>query len=486
MIIQSIIPGALAPTENDLNVETPAGDLFESLDFSNLLASLVATVPQTVGSTESTADITADSAESVADNHQVPQESDETVLDPSTIFEFMAPITPTVATIAALEPPTAAAGDTAAIVATPCTEAVNVDADHAVNGDAVDQQPVQAARFSLPLERSLPAAALEQDLDSKNDRISFANKAGRPQDGNDAALGAKAPLSDVAAGVGIAVPIDTAILEQSESTQSGELSPRIVEPRLSQDRMKPADVLDSVASTNDSPAAAPKELRSSSGEGAVEPAQRQTLDSKNIALKSTAIEEKAPQVRPIAVSQSSFANQHEESSADHSQFKPRALTVDPQDGPLQRSVPMPADAAAAARLIEENVANENTTIELEPPELGKIKIELRVEGEQIHARIVAEEPGTKALIESRLGELRQALEVRQVDLANLQVEQQNVSSGGARWGQTLNDGSRQGRGQWQDDSGFADRSANDAPQGEGSQSPASDPGRISMWARSLN
>ena len=512
MIIQSIIPGAVAPTENSFNVESTAGEGVESIDFSNLLASLVGAVAQIVSNAQSPADALGDSALSVADHDQVPQESDETVLDPSALVAFTAPISPTLATIVAPEAPPAGAGDTVARVAAPFAEAVDVVADHAVNSDAGDQQSAHVAQFSLPVAGSFPGADLEQDLDGNNDRIPFANEAGRPQDGNDAAVGAKAALSDVAAAVGSAVPldvsIDTAMLERSEFTQREELPPRIVEPRLSQDAMRPADVLDSVASTDDSVAAAPKELRSSGAEGAVEPAERQTIDAKNIALKSTAIEEQAPQVRLTPNSHSSFANQHEESPADHSQFKPRALTVDPQDGAPQRWAPMAADAAAA-KLSQENVAIENpatpawrpvvqrvteqivhqvrigeqqAVIELEPPELGKIKIDLRVEGEQIHARIVAEEQGTKALIESRLGELRQALEVRQVDLANLQVEQQNVSSGGAQWGQTPSDESWQGRGPRQDDSGFADRAANDAPQGESSQSPARDSGRISMWA----
>jgi hypothetical protein len=483
MIIQSIIPGEVAPTENSFNDESAAGEGVEGIDFSNLLASLVDAVAQIVSDTRSPAEVLGDSAESMADNDQVPQESDETVLDPSTLVAFMAPISPTLATIVAPEPSPAGVGDTAAMVAGPCTEPVNLDSDHAVNCDAGDQQSLQVARFSLSLEASIP----------------------------DAAVGAKAPLRDVAAGVCIAVPldvsVDTAMLEQSKFTQQEELSAKSVEPRFSQDTMKAVDVLDSVRLTDDLPAA-PKELRSSDGEGAVEPAERRTIDAKNIELRSTAIEEKAPQVRLTPNSHSSFANQHEESPADHSQFKPRALTVDSQDGPLPRLVPMAVDGAVA-KLSQENVAIENpdtpawrpvvqrvteqvvhqlrigeqqAVIELEPPELGKIKIDLRFEGEQIHARIVAEEQGTKALIESRLGELRQALEVRQVDLGNLQVEQQTVSSGGAQWGQTLNDGSRQGRRPGQEDSGIAGRSTNDAPQGESSQSPARDPGRISMWA----
>jgi len=498
MTIPSIIPGAAASTENSPSVESTIGERFEGVDFSNLLASLVAAPRQTVVSAESAADVTADTAESVDDNDQVAQEPDESALDPSALFAFIAPFSPTLATIAAPEPTTAFASETAAIAVASFTEAVKIDADDAADGDTENYQADHSARFSLPLEPPA-AAALVQNVDSKTARIPFANE--------------ESHLTEVGATVGIAVPldvsIDTAMLEQSEFTQREELSPRIVESRLSQDSMKPADVLDAVASSNDSPAAAPKELRSSGSERAVKPAERQSIDTESFALESTAIEELPRQVRPAVHSQSSFANQHEESPVDHFQLKPREILVDPQDAPPQRLVAMAFDAAAAAKLNQENVVIENpgtpawrpvvqrvseqivhqvrigkqqAVIELEPPELGKIKIDLRVEGEQIHARIVAEEQGTKALIESRLGELRQALEVRQVGLANLQVEQQNVSSGGAEWGQTLNDGSRQGRGPWQDDLGLADRSAIDAPQGDSSQSPASDPGRISMWA----
>jgi flagellar hook-length control protein FliK len=508
MIIPSIIPGVDAPTENSFNVESTAGEGVESIDFSNLLASLVGAVPQAIVSAESAGDAMVDSAPSVADDNQVAQEPDENSLEPSAIVAFMAPFSPTLATIVAPEPTTARTSETAAIVAAPITVDVNIDADDAVDGDAENYQPVHAAPFSLPLEPPLATAALVQNLDKKTDRMPFANEAGQPQDDDGAGFYAKAPLSDVAAAVGIAVAIDTAMLEQSESTRSGELLSGTVEPRVDQEKAKPADVLDSVVAIDDVTVAVPREFKSLDSERRVKPAERQSIDSEYFARESTAIDEKDRQVRPIAVSQSSFAHQQEESFADDSQFKPLTLTVDPQDGPPQRLVPMAADAAAA-KLSQENVAIENpgtpawrpvvqriteqivrqvrigeqqAIIELEPPELGKIKIDLRIEGGQIHARIVAEEQGTKALIESRLGELRQALEVRQVDLANLQVEQQNVSSGGAEWGQTLNDESRQGRGPWQDDSGFADRSANDPPQGESSQSPASDPGRISMWA----
>lgn len=506
MNIPSIIPGTVTSSENSFNVESSACDACESVDFSTLLASFVAAVPQSVIGAESAADPRFDSAESVADNDQVPQEPDESALNPAAILALMAPFSPT---ITAPEPTTARASETAAIASAPITVDVNVDADHAVNGDAGDQQPVHTGRFSLPLERSLADGALAQDLDGKNDRVSFANEEGsQPQDGNGAVLDAKAPLNEVVAAVDIAAPIDTEMLEHSKSTQSREIFPKIDEPGLGRDKMKPADVLDAPTPTNDSPAAAPREFRSGGVEREVKPAERQTVnDSESFALESPAIEEKAPRLRPSADSQSSFANQHEESSADHSQLKPREMAVDRPDAPPPRLVALPTDVAAT-KLIQENVAIENAgepawqpvvrqvseeivrqvrigeqqaVIELEPPELGKIKIDLRVDGEQIHARIVAEEQSTKALIESRLTELRQALEVRQVDLANLQVEQQNVSSGG-QWGQALSDGSRQGRGPWQDDSGFADRSANDAAQRENSQTPASDPGRISMWA----
>ena len=58
------------------------------------------------------------------------------------------------------------------------------------------------------------------------------------------------------------------------------------------------------------------------------------------------------------------------------------------------------------------VGEQQAVLRLEPPELGKVKIDLRIEGGQLHVRIAAEGQGSQALIEHDLPELRQALRSR--------------------------------------------------------------------------
>ncbi len=231
-------------------------------------------------------------------------------------------------------------------------------------------------------------------------------------------------------------------------------------------------------------------------------------ESDSQTLDSSGSEKTFRQLNSMGAAQAWFGGGREESSTGQSYYQPGEKLGGAEDNQLPRSAPMPADAAAARwaqahaavedagepawqpvlqRVTEQiaqqvRIGQQQAVIELEPAGLGKIRIDLRVEDEQIHARIVAEEQGTKALIESRLTELRQALEIRQVNFANLQVEQQNVSSGGAHSGQTFADGFRQGQGRGQDDANRADRLANETPQRENLPRPARDPGRISMWA----
>jgi flagellar hook-length control protein FliK len=75
--------------------------------------------------------------------------------------------------------------------------------------------------------------------------------------------------------------------------------------------------------------------------------------------------------------------------------------------------------------VEQN--NREAHIQLDPPELGKLAIQLTVEGEQIRAHIVAESADVGALIQSHLPELKQALHSHRLDLDTVRVE---VQTGG--------------------------------------------------------
>jgi flagellar hook-length control protein FliK len=71
--------------------------------------------------------------------------------------------------------------------------------------------------------------------------------------------------------------------------------------------------------------------------------------------------------------------------------------------------------------------NREVHIQLDPPELGKLAIQLVVEGEHIRAHIVAESADVGALIQSHLPELKQALQSHRLDLDAVHVE---VQAGG--------------------------------------------------------
>lgn len=60
-------------------------------------------------------------------------------------------------------------------------------------------------------------------------------------------------------------------------------------------------------------------------------------------------------------------------------------------------------------------------IQLEPQGFGSIKIDLRMDGDKLHARIVADAHEARALLENHLPELRQALQASGVDLADVRV-----------------------------------------------------------------
>lgn len=118
-------------------------------------------------------------------------------------------------------------------------------------------------------------------------------------------------------------------------------------------------------------------------------------------------------------------------------------------------------------------------LHLEPPELGKVKIDLRMEDGQLHLRIAAEGDDSQRLIENHLPELHQALRVGQIEVADVRVTQGD-GPGGSGLAQNSNQ-SAQGR---QDARhGFAGSASRDESESGSPPPPRHSPdGRVSMWA----
>jgi flagellar hook-length control protein FliK len=115
-------------------------------------------------------------------------------------------------------------------------------------------------------------------------------------------------------------------------------------------------------------------------------------------------------------------------------------------------------------------------IRLEPPELGRLKIDLILEGDKVQARIVAEVAETKALIQTHLPELRQALQAHRLELGEVRMD---VSGQGGEKGDLP-------QGFQQDPGGHAGRSQRSAVSGqrsaEGEIARSDQSSGVNVWA----
>jgi len=150
--------------------------------------------------------------------------------------------------------------------------------------------------------------------------------------------------------------------------------------------------------------------------------------------------------------------------------------------------PAPASWRSTVNRVVEELASQvklnkrEAVIQLDPPELGKIKIDLRIEGDKLEAHIVAETQESRALIENHLQELRQALRSQHLDLVDVRVSQDTGSGGSGDPMQGFRQQQPDGEPQ------FAQRSENPAAaasatseRSEGGDS-LREKGRVSMWA----
>jgi flagellar hook-length control protein FliK len=486
-----IIPGLFTPEEHSCNNDLTGGESAASGEFTDLLASLMGTLTPAVAGAELPADDSGAPADSAPEIDPVPEETHDDPSDGAAISAFIA------------RPPPRAI-------------------DSEPNALSTDRAPEIAAAPRLPqFESPVTAAAVVHGIDDQSERISFADEMGLAHRDDDVEVVAQAPASIGETAADIPVAIDKAELEHAPASPAKAMPAEIPEPKDVPRPSKPAaaappaaqltqaaDVTDGVTTIDDVLGVAAKELNagvSEQGEPNGKAAERHSTDGETFAWERPNVETAVRQARPVPDAQARFVYQRENAPGERAQVKPVEPTTEPLDTASPRAPSVPADVLTA-KPIHSDSASENSrapawrpvvervteqfvrqvrigeqqaVIELEPPELGKIRIDLRVEGEQIHARIVTEEQGTKALIESRLTELHQALDVRQVEIANLRVDQQSVSTGGGDWGKAFDNGEpRQGGGQARDDSAFADGLPDEAPR----ENPPRDPGRISMWA----
>jgi len=125
------------------------------------------------------------------------------------------------------------------------------------------------------------------------------------------------------------------------------------------------------------------------------------------------------------------------------------------------------------------VGEQQAVLQLEPPELGKVRIELRIEDRQLHVRIAAEGQESQGLIERHLPELHQALRAGQIDAGAVRLTQ-GEWNGAGDLGQSF---SQSPQGRQESPRGFASSAVVDEAMTEQLAQPArSADGRVSMWA----
>ncbi|MGZ8446101.1 MAG: flagellar hook-length control protein FliK, partial [Candidatus Binatia bacterium] len=154
------------------------------------------------------------------------------------------------------------------------------------------------------------------------------------------------------------------------------------------------------------------------------------------------------------------------------------------DEPYRGATAAPAWRPMVERLARDigehfRVGERQAVLQLDPPELGKVKIELRIEDGQLHVRIAAEGQESHALIEHHLPELHQALRAGQIDFGEVRVTQDEWKGSG-----DLAQGfSQSPQGRQESPRSFASSAVVDEPMTEHLAQPSrSVDGRVSMWA----
>jgi hypothetical protein len=127
------------------------------------------------------------------------------------------------------------------------------------------------------------------------------------------------------------------------------------------------------------------------------------------------------------------------------------------------------------------IGKKEAIMQIDPPELGRLRIDLRLDGDRLEARILAETAESRAIIETHLPELRRILGENRVELVNVRIDSGSWSGAGGEghgWPRHEANGGHQPT---NDFGGVLQGGAKERELGPG-QPQAHDPGRVSMWA----
>jgi flagellar hook-length control protein FliK len=127
------------------------------------------------------------------------------------------------------------------------------------------------------------------------------------------------------------------------------------------------------------------------------------------------------------------------------------------------------------------IGKQEAIMQLDPPELGKLRIDLHLDGDRLEARILAETPESRALIETHLPELRRILGENRVELVDVRIDSGSWSSAGGDghgWPRQEANGGYQPT----NDFGGVLGVGAEEREPERRQPEAHEPGRVSMWA----
>jgi flagellar hook-length control protein FliK len=139
------------------------------------------------------------------------------------------------------------------------------------------------------------------------------------------------------------------------------------------------------------------------------------------------------------------------------------------------------DRLAADMVGHLRVGKQEAVLQLDPPELGKVQVSLRIEEGKLHAHIVADANGAKDLIENHLPELHQALRAGQFEVVEVRVSQGSGHAASQDFARNQQQSHQHHDGHGQN---FGSASADDGLRAERHtmQSRSNERGRVSMWA----
>jgi flagellar hook-length control protein FliK len=123
--------------------------------------------------------------------------------------------------------------------------------------------------------------------------------------------------------------------------------------------------------------------------------------------------------------------------------------------------------------------NHEANIQLNPPELGRLEIQLVVEGERVQARIVTESKDVGSLIQSHLPELKEALQSHRLDLDSIRVD---VQTGGGELNSPAWNFRQEGRMSARRQNLEFTQEPEPEKEPGATMAPMRQPGRINVWA----